>query len=228
MPVMSVKIDRRYNGQQCISEYHYVGSGVPASVSMSFALASAFGVIDVAGSYPAGTPFGSLKAFQNTDVSYIEAVVKDLYSVTDFYTTPFLTGTHGDASNASGSMSSFNAVGLRTNRIRSDIRRGQKRYEGLTEGAVTTFGGLDSAFATAVAGHATQLSNTLTYTDEGNTLTFVPCVISLKKIEVEGEPTEYVKWPTEAEQLAHLASGVVWSLVAGTTTQNSRKVGRGS
>jgi len=79
-----------------------------------------------------------------------------------------------------------------------------------------------------VAGHATQLSNTLTYTDEGNTLTFVPCVISLKKIEVEGEPTEYVKWPTEAEQLAHLASGVVWSLVSGTTTQNSRKVGRGS
>ena len=228
MPVMSLKLDRRYNGQQCISEYHYVASGVPAAVTLSYALAFAFGVIDVAGSYDAAKPFGSLKAFQNTDVTYVEAIVKDLYSVTDFFTTPFLTGTHGDASNSSGSMSPYEAVALRTNRIRSDIRRGQKRYEGLTEGAVTAFGGLDSAFATAVAGHAALLSDTLTYTDEGNSLTFTPCVISLKKIEHEDAPTEYVKWPTEAEQLEHLASGVVWSLVDHTTTQNTRKVGRGS
>jgi hypothetical protein len=225
---MSLKLDRRYNGQQCISEYHYVASGVPAAVTLSYALAFAFGVIDVAGVYDTGKPFGSLKAFQNTDVTYVEAVVKDLYSVTDFFTTPFLTGTHGDASNSSGSMSPYEAVALRTNRIRSDIRRGQKRYEGLTEGAVTAFGGLDSAFATAVAGHAALLSDTLTYTDEGNSLTFTPCVISLKKIEHEDAPTEYVKWPTEAEQLEHLASGVVWSLVDHTTTQNTRKVGRGS
>lgn len=228
MPVMSIKIDRRYNGQQCISEYHYLASGVPAAVTFSFALASVFGVIDGGGSYSPSTPFGSLKAFQNTDVTYLEAVVKDLYSVTDFFTTPFLTGTHGDVSNASGSMSPYEAVALRTNRIRSDIRRGQKRYEGLVEGSVLTFGALDSAFATAVAGHADLLSDTLTYTDEGNSLTFVPCVISLKKDTSDPDKTEYVKWPTEAEQLAHLAAGVTWSLVDHTTTQNTRKVGRGS
>ena len=228
MPVMSVKIDRRYNNQQCISEYHYVASGVPASVSMSFALASAFGVIDEAGVYPAGTPFGSLKAFQNSNVTYVEAVVKDLYSVTDFYTTPFLDGTNGDVDAAAGSMATYEAASMRTNRIRADIRRGFKRYEGLVESGIGSYGNLESAFAVTFGAHAEALSDTLSYDDEGNTLTFVPCVISLKKIVVEGEPTEYVKWPTEAEQLAHLASGVVWSINPTTTTQNSRKVGRGS
>jgi len=228
MPVMEIKIDRRYNGQQCISKYNYVASGTPASVTFSFALASIFGVISGGGSYAVDTPFGSLKAFQNTDVTYLEALARDLYSVTDFYTTPFLAGTHGDLSNASGSMSPFDAVGLRTNRVRSDIRRGFKRYEGLVEGSVGTFGVLDSTYKTAVQGHADYLSDTLTYDDEGNTLTFVPCVIQLKKNTTDPDRGPYIEWPTEAEQLAHLASGVVWSVMDNATTQNSRKVGRGS
>lgn len=62
MPVMSLKLDRRYNGQQCISEYHYVASGVPSTVSYSFALAFAFGAIESGGLYPAGSPFATLRA----------------------------------------------------------------------------------------------------------------------------------------------------------------------
>lgn len=228
MPIMEIKIDRRYNGQQCISKYNYVASGTPASVSFSFALASVFGVIDGGGVYATDTPFGSLKAFQNTEVTYLEALARDLYSVTDFYTTPFLAGTHGDLSITTTAMSPFDAVSLRTNRVRADIRRGFKRYEGLVEGSVGAFGVLDSAFRTAVAGHAAYLSDTLTYDDEGNTLTFIPCVIQLKKNTTDPDQGPYIKWPTEAEQLAHLASGVVWSVLDNATTQNSRKVGRGS
>lgn len=228
MPVMSLKLDRRYNGQQCISEYNYVASGVPASVTLSFALASAFGVIDTAGVYPLDTPFGTLRAFQTTDVRYVEAIVKDLYSNIDFFTTPFLANTFGQASNASGGLPNYQAVAMRTNRIRSDIRRGQKRYEGLAEAHVSSFGVIEAATMTAIESHAAELSQTLTYDDEGNTITFVPCVISLKKNLTDPDQGPYIKWPTVEEQMSHLASGVVWEALSQTTTQNSRKAGRGS
>jgi len=80
---------------------------------------------------------------------------------------------------------------------------------------------------TALAAHADALSDTLTYDDEGNTLTFVPCVIQLKKDTTDPDHTLYIPWPTEAEQLDHLASGVVWTALDHVSTQNSRKIGRG-
>lgn len=228
MPVMSLKLDRRYNGQQCISEYHYVASGVPSTVSLSFALASAFGVIESLGTYDPATPFGSLLAWQVAGVSYVETVAKDLYSVTDFYTNPFISGLTGLGGGAGASESPFIAAGFRTNRIRSDIRRGFKRYEGITDANVGSYGEFASPFLAALVAHATYISDTLTYDDEGNTLTFVPCVISLKKNLTDLDQGKYIKWPTEAEQLEHLASGVVYTADAFATTQNSRKVGRGS
>ena len=228
MPVYSLKISQEYNGQQCINEYHYVGTGTPAAVTMSFALASAFGCIESGGTYDPGTPFGSIKALQITDVNYVEVVTRNLYSVTDFYTTPFAVGAHGDASNSSGQMSPFIAYSLRTNRVRTDIRRGQKRYVGVAEGSSDAFGVVASAALTALAAHAALLSDNLTYDDEGNTLTFTPCIIQLKKDTTDPDNPKYIPWPTEAEQLSHLASGVVWSANNRLTTQNSRKVGRGS
>ena len=228
MAVMSLKLDRRYNGQQCISEYHYVASGVPSTVSLSFALAFAFGAIETAGTYPAGSPFATLRAWQSADVVYREVVAKDLYSVTDFYTNPFPTGLAGLGGGGGASESPFIAAGFRTNRIRSDIRRGFKRYEGITDANVLAFGALNPAFITALESHAEAISDTLTYDDEGNTLTFVPAVISLKINLTDPDQGKYIKWPTEAEQLAHLASGVVYQAPEFATTQNSRKQGRGS
>lgn len=228
MPVYSLKISQTYNGQQCINEYHYVGTGTPAAVTMSFALASAFGCIEAGGVYDPATPFGSIKALQITDVAYVEVVARNLYSNIDFYTTPFAAGAHGDASNASGQMSPFVAYSLRTNRVRTDIRRGQKRYVGVAEGSSGAFGAVEAGAYTALAAHAARLSDNLTYDDEGNTLTFTPCIIQLKKNLTDPDRGPYIPWPTEAEQLAHLASGVVWSANPLLSTQNSRKVGRGS
>ncbi len=228
MPVYSLKIAQTYNGQQCINEWHYLGSGTPAAVTMSFALASAFGCIESGGAYDPGTPFGSMKAFQTTDVSYQEVITKNLYSVTDFYTTAFAVGAHGDSSNASGAQPSFMAYPFRTNRVRTDIRRGQKRYVGIAEANVDNFGTIAGATFTALAAHAALLSDNLTYDDEGNTLTFSPCVIQLKKDVTDPDNPKYIPWPTEAEQLAHLAQGVVWTALPAVTTQNSRKIGRGS
>lgn len=228
MPVFSVKVDRRYDGQQCLSEYHYVGTGTPAAVTMSFALAKAFGLIESAGVYDPASIFGSLLAFQNPGVSYIEFIVKNLYSATDFYTSPFVTGLVGLGGGSGDRMSAFYAAEIRSNRVRSDIRRGFKRYEGLIEGNVTAYGDLEVGFRNAVASHAAALSTTLHYTDEGNSLTFVPCVLQLKKNTTDPSKGPYIKWPTEAEQLDHVAQGVVYATNAQATTQNSRKRGRGS
>lgn len=228
MPVMELVLDRRYNNQQCISKYNYVASGIPSSVTLSFALASAFGVIPNTGIYPSNTPFQTLQAMQNAGVTYLETIVKDLYSVTDFYTAPFLSGVIGTGGAASGALAAYEAYAFRTNRVRSDINRGHKRYEGVAESAVDAYGVVASAAMPTLDAHAEKLSEVLTYDDEGNTITFAPCIIKLKR---EGTPEtgyDYVKWPTEAEQLANLAQGVEWSALNTTTTQNSRKVGRGS
>lgn len=148
--------------------------------------------------------------------------------MTDFYTNPFPSGTKGLGGGEGTSESPFVAAGFRTNRIRSDIRRGFKRYEGITDANIGSFGEFSPAFLTALVSHADAISDTLTYDDEGNTLTFVPCVISLKKNTTDPDQGTYIKWPTEVEQLDHLASGVVYTADEFCTTQNSRKLGRGS
>lgn len=228
MPIMSIKLDRRYNEQQCISEWHYLASGTPASVTFSFALMSAFGCIPDTGVYPVSTPFGSLRAFQNAGVRYVEALAADIYSVTDFYSNPFPSDFVGLGGSAGAGLPNFEAVSIKSNRVRADIRRGFKRYEGAISTNLDAYGVLKTAFYNALQDHAEFCSAPITYDDEGNTLTFTPIVISLEKITLPSGKVKYQKYATEVEQLEHIAESIVYTAQPTTTTQNSRKQGRGS
>lgn len=214
------------DGQEVINSFNFLGDGTPAAVQFSFALTSAMGFIPDAGLYPAGI-FSKLRQLQSTDLRYVETIVKDVYSLTDFYTRPFIN-TFGQVSNASGNLPTYNAYSFRTNRVTRGVRRGQRRFAGLVEGSVDNWGKLTDGNIALVNELAVLMSSTLTYNDEGNTLTFTPCIVGKQKYTTPSGKSAYRYYPTYAEQVNHLAKGVQWEGIQFITTQNSRKVGRGA
>jgi len=229
MVLMEVKMQGSYLGQQVISTFNYQGSGTPAAVSMSFALSSAFGLIPSAGVYPTGTPFYGMRNGYSNQVSYSIGAVRDIYSDTDFYETPLVP--LGVGNNTGTPSPSFNAFGFRTNRVRADIRRGFKRLPGVVTEVIGSNGALTSTALTAAQANAGLLSLVLTYDDEGNTLTFTPCVLGREKYAVpDSSPIRYAYryYPTEAEQEDFVAAGIVYQANTTVRSQVSRQIGRGA
>lgn len=217
-----------YFGQQIVNRWNYISSGTEASVLKSFALVSAFGAIDTAGVYPAGSPFITiLNALSNAfTVNSVVARAASLYDPTDFYERPFVTPKAG--ANTGQGMSPTIAYGFRTNRVRLDIGRGTKRLVGVCEGEVDAGGVINAGGIAAVNAIATKMTDVLSYTDEGATLTFTPCVVQKEEYTTESGKKAYRYYPTLAAQLAHTATSVIWQAYPTVRTQNSRQYGRGS
>jgi len=218
-----------YFGQQCIWRWNYVSTGTPASVSGSFGLVSAMGGIPptlTPTQFPESTMMEVIREAVSSAVQFNAISVKAIYDVVDFYELPWvptITGVKsGDA------LSPVMGYGFRTNRVRTDIRRGTKRIEGVIEADVGSGGvlvGDGAAYATAIA---TRMSATLSYDDEGNTLTYVPTVVSKEPYIPPGSTrTAYRYYPTLTEQMEHVASGVLWQPYANVRSQTSRQYGRG-
>lgn len=232
MAILELKLVQLYAQQECINVFTYVSNGTPATVSHSFALTSAFGAIFDAGAvppdYPPGTLLQAIRAIQDADVTYQFVSTRNLYSVTDFYETPFNPGLAGGVSGEGGSPAY--AIGYRSGRVRSDIRRGMKRFVGVPETFVGNLGTI--ANTTEVNALATFLGTNLTYIDEGQTLTYTPVVLGRQRYNPEtgnADPngTAYRYYPTETEQLAKVADGLVWDAYTSVRTQRSRQFGVG-
>ena len=222
--LLEVKVFQTYDNQQCVNTFNYIGIGTPAAVTSSFALTAAMGFIN--GVTPdIGDIYGTWKNFVNLGVLFTEVQVKDVYSDTDFYTLPLIPpnlGIQGDEP-----MASFNAFAFQTNRVRADVRRGNKRFVGVGEGNTDGYGVIEPSFLTSMQSFGTELSNILTYDDEGNQLSFTPVVVSKESYAPSAGRTAYRYYATESEQLNHTAVGVAWTPKAAITTQVSRKRGRG-
>lgn len=213
-----------YFGQQIINRFNYVMTGTPAAVSGSFALQYAF--FGGSGAAPsAGSIVGQLIDVVVNDWSLTEIESRAVYSATDFYTRPFITPVVGEQTGKA--LSPITAYGLRTNRVRSDIARGTKRFVGVTEAGVNE-GGTIGGILGAVQEVATAMSAILTYDDEGNTLSFSPCVVQKEKYTAPSGKPAYRYYPTLAEQLDHVALGIQWEAYPQVRSQVSRQYGRGS
>jgi len=223
MGLLEVVLRQRYFDAEVLNRWHYQSSGTPAAVSMSFALASAFGgIVDIiTGNFPGGTIMNDLQNVQNTELFYVELQVENLYDVVDFYAVPYSSTLNGLVTGTP--MSKFYAFPLQSNRVRTDIGRGNKRFAGVTEEAVGNDGVIGGAVLSALTSTAEAMSDTLEYDDEGNTLSFTPVVLSFPKYTApSGKPADK-KYATLSAQLDHAAIGVTWTTKANATTQNSRK-----
>jgi len=224
--VYELVVRGHYASQLIINRWYYIMSGTPASVTGSFALMSAAGFLPDAGAFPADTMAEAIAALVSNSLGFEEGLARDLYSVTDFYTAPFSPAVPGlQTGEASSPFLAFSFTG---SRVRADIRRGQKRFAGVSESAIGVNGELVSTSITKAELVADRMTETLEYDDEGNTLTFVPAILGFEQYAPSVGHVAYRPYETETEQLEHVASGFIWTPNLFVTTQNSRKVGHGA
>lgn len=217
-----------YFAQTVINRWNYNSAGTPATVSGAFALADAFGAIPapVTDVLPVDKALGYMMQALSTALSLTNVMVKALYDPVDFYEVPYVTPKSGG--NAGQGMSPTAAYGFRTNIVRTDIDRGRKLLAGVVESAVGAGGVLDSGTVSALSNVASFWSDILTYDDEGNTMTFSPCVLAKQQYTTPSGKRAYKKYATLAAQLEHTAIGVNWQPVLTQRTCRSRQYGHGS
>lgn len=216
-----------YAGQEVVNRWNYLSSGSLGTVTGSFGLISAAGFIadGIPPEYPADGLFIAIGELQVPSSLYIEVIAKNVYDPTDFYTLPLPSTSHG--TNSGQGMSPINAYGLRSTQVRTDIRRGTKRFVGVNETDSEELGVLSSGALELLQHVADVMSASLGYDDEGSSLTFAPCIVGKKKYTTPSGKTAYEYYPTEAEQLTHLAVGITWQPYTQVRSQVSRQYGKG-
>jgi len=223
--LLEVTFTGTYYGQNWVNRFNYVGNGTPAAVSYSFALASSLGCVDPeSGTILGTTLFGAWRLLVSSNVNYQLVSVWNVGTETDFYSVPLdaYSGTiNGD--DASPVLS----FGFRTNQVTKAVRRGQKRFVGITDAQTVDAAEFTGGTITSMDLLATRMSEVLSYDDEGNTLTFSPAVVSREKYTTSSGKTAYRYYDDIEVQLAHTAVGVVWSRQLNARSQVSRQFGRG-
>lgn len=231
MALLEATLLQTYFNQECVNRFYYQSVGEPAATTLSFLLTRGMGAIESAGVYDPARLLKKIGLMQSSAVSFVTLTVKRLYSATDFYSLPFISPLSGSISG--DSLSPTAAIGFRTNRTRSDIRRATKRFAGMTEANNDPGGVLASAFVTGVVNAVRlALGAPIIETDEANTVTFTPVVLGKQRYDPETHLPDvngraYRLYPTEAEQLTHVMSGIVWDNYSTVRTQTSRQYGRG-
>lgn len=218
-----------YQGEDCFNRWNYEGFGTPAAVTPSFGLVFALGAVEDGGIYPVDRLMNLLSVPISSSVTFVDILVKAIYDPADFYASPFVEPLIGKIDG--DGLPAFNAFGFRTNRVRRDIRRATKRIVGVPEG--NQAGGVVGAGTlTQLDTIAAEMSRTLTYNDEGNTLTFVPTIVHKQRYNPDtGLPADdgraYRYYPTPEEQAPWLAQGFEWSPYPDVRSQSSRQHGHG-
>jgi len=228
MPLMEVVLQQTYYGQICVNRWNYLASGTPASVTHSFALLKALGFIPTGTTLLADTVGAEIQNVQNTGVTFDQAMARAIYIDEDFFDNPFYANTVGATGDATGRQSPINAFGFRSSRVKQSIGRGYKRFVGTSDELVGAGGQIQGGGVGAMADIASAMSDTLTYDDSGNTLTYTPCIVQKEKYTTDSGKTAYKYYATELLQAPHIASGIAWEPYDYVRSQTSRQYGRGS
>lgn len=227
MALYEVVLRTRYFEQLCINTWNYfVQPGIGVS-PRALELLELMGFVPIGEplAFPADTIADALATVQSDNVSYLTVEARELYSLTDFeelaYNPPLIgINTGGD------SMSPAVAYGLFSDRTRTDIRRGTKRFVGVMEGDVSAGGVLNSGSLTELSALCDKMSDVLL----GAAADYLPCIISREKVEIpDTDPVryKYELYTDPAVQEAHIATEIEWSPYTTVRTQTSRQYGRG-
>jgi len=229
MALYEITLEQVYAGQQCINRWNYQSTSIPSDISGAFKALVGMGFTpdtDIP-AFGAGSVAANLQAVQSVGVTFVQAIAKNLYSTTDFYTYAFPSGTTGAA--AGDALSPTAAYGFDSNRSRSDIRRAQKRFVGVPESASGSLGVLTDAVLALLEDLANSMDNINVVPAGGGSITYTPYVFGRLKYTPAGSTKPaYKYYPTEAQQLEHIALINKWNVKRQTRTQTSRQYGRGS
>lgn len=223
MAIYEITLSQTFAGVTAINRWNYVSSGTGQVVTGSFALSRAFGYM-ASTTLGGGSVLETLRGVQSQAAFFSNLVVKNLYSVSDFLEVPFVPNTRGAL--VQEAMPPFAGYGFKTNRVRSDISRGTKRFIGATETAQDS-GIISGAVLTTLQILAQKMSDVITYDDGGESFTFTPTVCGKEEYQTPSGNRAYRYYATETEQLANSAVGVVWQPYTTIRSQTSRQFGVG-
>lgn len=217
-------------GRDNINRWNYVLDGDTISSPQAFTLATAMGFAPVSGAFPADTIAAKIAAVINIAVTWSSCQVRAIYDPTDFIDIPFSPVVPGNI-DATELLPATICWAFRTNRVRTDIGRGQKRFSGVDKGSLETEEEPNSGAITALTNLADLMGDQFTVTEGAATAIFKPCVVKKFPYTSPHGKLAYryanADDGGEAAQIEQLAVGVEWELVLNTSTQNSRKKNKG-
>jgi len=237
--IFEVTLVSSYYNQQNINVWNYInpifspGIDPQASTLLDLLGWPLFNTSSV-DAYPDDSVANAFMNTVNPQFQLESVLVKDVYSDTNLAEWVFPSGVAGQSIGTltGEAMSPAAAVGYTTNRVRADIRRGQKRIGGMTELVV----GLGGAIAPAsIAANFQPLADAMSASlDDPNPSlgTYYPAVCKKQRYEVEedGVPTgrfAYRYYLDPSAQEENTAQGVTWGVKANQRFQVSRQYGRG-
>jgi len=229
MPLYEITLEQKLAGQQTINRFNYESGAIPSGSLGALLLIQALGftVNDAIPAFDPSTVAGQLKALQAVAVNWIQVVCKNLYDPTDYYSYPFPAGTTSD-NGSSEAESPVIAVGFATNRTRTDVRRGQKRFTGLTEGQVGDVGNLTPSALASWQAIGDNMAIDAVADTGADTVSFTPYVFGRKRtVDLDGK-VSYPYWPDATQQMAHAMKILSWTVKPQVRTQGTRQYGRGA
>lgn len=227
MPIYEVTLRQTYFGQQCINRFHYIGDTPSVGSEAAFSLINAMGFVGTGSPvvYPVGSLFSLIRAVQATVLQYDEVEARNLYDPLDFFVRPFPSPTVGLSGGEPSSP--VLSTGFRSNRVRTDIGRGFKRFTGISESALASGGAIDAGVLASLAPLAAKLGDDISYNPGATIYSFTPCVLGFDKYTTPKGNVAYRPYANEATQLAHAAFPVAYTAMPQVRTQTSRQYGRG-
>jgi hypothetical protein len=220
-----VTLSGEFAGQQVINRWNYRGSGDVVPSGRAFGLASAMGFVPAAGDFPAGTLAKALKTFTNHGLTWNQCIVRAVYDALDFVDLPFVPVVAGTA--GGDATSPFVAFGVRTNRIRTDIGRGYKRFAGVSDSGVSDKGVVEGGMLTLVQALCALMGNVLTFTESSLSMAYTPVIVKKTLYHPSAGHNAYRYDPDETTQMGNLAAGIVWEAYPDVRSQTSRQYGKG-
>lgn len=211
-----------FRGKPVINQLGFASDIDDVATTSAFALAQALGFnpSDTSEALP-GSPLDAFLAIQPNDYQMNELFVRNLFSVIDFITQPVAgAGWAGQVAPAVGTkLTRFTAMKFRTNRIRTDIKRGTLALRGASETGIQDGENWDSAILGGMQALCDELNAPPSFTVGEITTQYRPAVFSKRRYqtrvgtETEGPRWAYEYYDTEEQQLEHTAIGVTWAPV---------------
>jgi len=227
--IYELTVNQSYYDQLVVNRFHYVSTGSPSGVIPSFALISALGFIPTgspAVDFPANTLGDAFQGLVSASVIFRSVYARELWAPTDFYEIPYPSGVVGQNSGDQGSP--VLAFGFTSSRVRTDIRRGSKRFAGVGETDMSNGGDIVAGTLSMMNNLAGYLGEVVSYTEGGASLSFLPAILGLVEYTTPRGNTAYKHYPTLEAQMEHVATGMTWAAMPQVRTQVSRQYSRGA
>jgi hypothetical protein len=231
--ILEVTLTMAYRNQTFVNRWNYLADGTAPSEGYAWGLNDVLGFHSTGGVATSGTMLDKIMFLVSNTCEAVQAICINPYDPEDFDAQPFVPQIPGQDGGVPSAP--FLAVGFRTNQVRRDIRRGTKRFGGISEGAIVDGGALSSSELTLAIALANEMGEVQSLTEDTAVSTYTPCIVKKEKYAVPGSsPVRYAyRYQTphddtgKALQLEDVATGFVWEPYSDVRSQTSRQYGRG-